>query len=508
MLLFILLYLWDLENKKRLTFKRYYLLFSIIAALLLPLLSFEMKVEPNAFVEIKQNVQHQVQTTIHQIQPTKEKWNFNYLKIGYVFISTLLFLKFIVHLLAFYQLRRKGKIIQTTFGKMVVHKTIKTPFSFGNIMYINEKEWNENTIDSSILYHEQAHIRQKHSIDILFIECLKIVMWFQPLLYFYKKKIQENHEYLADEFAINQINNSKQYQHLLVNYYSKQQPIVSLSSSIHFNDLKKRLIMMKNTKKGKLWTSVFYTSIAVSAYIGFVGIEAQAAEISSFENHVLQLQKPLITKNDKQQVSEKIKEVEKEIKKSKPKHDPPIKITYRENSFFSGEVNIDGKYVEYTVDGNKKVTFYDENGIPLEKIEFQYTLIEFNKIPIPYSSSHIVEEYFKFENENNFTKKPKPKNSSLDEFNSNIMSYLYINKDKKEKVKYIFDITFEVNENGDIVNYTDNSEIDEALKNLIKKNIISFGEWDAAEIDGKKTSSKFYIREKHYLNYPMNEQID
>jgi len=113
----ILLYLWDLENKKRLAFKRYYFFFSIIASLLLPLLSFEMKVEPNALVEIKQNVQHQVQTTIHQIQTTKEKWDFNYLKMGYVLISSLFFLKFLVHLLAFYRLRRKGKLFKRLLEK-------------------------------------------------------------------------------------------------------------------------------------------------------------------------------------------------------------------------------------------------------------------------------------------------------------------------------------------------------------------------------------------------------
>ncbi len=52
------------------------------------------------------------------------------------------------------------------------------------------------------MLHEEAHASQKHSLDILFVELLQIIFWFNPLFYFIKRSIKLNHEFLADRAVL------------------------------------------------------------------------------------------------------------------------------------------------------------------------------------------------------------------------------------------------------------------------------------------------------------------
>lgn len=71
-------------------------------------------------------------------------------------------------------------------------------FSFFNYLF-----W-DNTLSlteqekQQVLDHEKVHIREKHSYDIMFVELLKVIFWFNPFMYLYKSLLEECHEYLAD----------------------------------------------------------------------------------------------------------------------------------------------------------------------------------------------------------------------------------------------------------------------------------------------------------------------
>ena len=91
--------------------------------------------------------------------------------------------------------------------------------------------------------HELVHVNQKHTIDILFIEVLKVFFWFNPLFIFYKKAIQLNHEFLADEEIVKTYNNVPFYQNLLLQKGIGTQTIY-LASNLNYLVTKKRLIMM------------------------------------------------------------------------------------------------------------------------------------------------------------------------------------------------------------------------------------------------------------------------
>ncbi|WP_141384658.1 M56 family metallopeptidase, partial [Flavobacterium flevense] len=95
--------------------------------------------------------------------------------------------------------------------------------------------------------HELIHVNQKHTLDILFIEILKVIFWFNPIFIFYKKAIQLNHEFLADEKVVKSHNNVPFYQNLLLSK-ANVNPTYYLASNLNYSVTKKRLIMMtKNT---------------------------------------------------------------------------------------------------------------------------------------------------------------------------------------------------------------------------------------------------------------------
>jgi hypothetical protein len=94
---------------------------------------------------------------------------------------------------------------------LVPEKTL--PHTFLNTIFINETEYNNREIEAELYTHELTN--SKHTLDILFIELLKTVL-VQPYFFFYKKAIQLNHEFLADEKVVNSYNNVPFYQSLLL----------------------------------------------------------------------------------------------------------------------------------------------------------------------------------------------------------------------------------------------------------------------------------------------------
>ena len=79
-----------------------------------------------------------------------------------------------------------------------------TPFSFFNWLFWNQKIELKSAKGEQVFRHELFHIEQKHSFDILYLECLATIFCMNPFLHFIKKETKVIHEFLADQFAINQ----------------------------------------------------------------------------------------------------------------------------------------------------------------------------------------------------------------------------------------------------------------------------------------------------------------
>ena len=118
-------------------------------------------------------------------------------------------------------------------------------FSFFQWLFVSRDDY-ENNLDT-ILRHETIHIKQWHSLDIMLIETLKIAFWFNPVLWFYKRSIQEIHEFLADQEAPNR---DRYATFLLV--YALNSPVKSLTNHF-FNSslLKSRIKMIYKTRTSR-----------------------------------------------------------------------------------------------------------------------------------------------------------------------------------------------------------------------------------------------------------------
>ena len=146
---------------------------------------------------------------------------------------------------------RKERLVD---GSVLVHCTEKTaPFSWMKYIVVSEKDLQEEC--TSILAHEQAHIRLRHSWDILIAQACIIVQWFNPAAWLVKQELQAVHEYEADSEVLRRGVNAKEYQLLLIKKAVGAR-LYSLANSLNHSSLKKRITMMMR-KKSNPWARAF-----------------------------------------------------------------------------------------------------------------------------------------------------------------------------------------------------------------------------------------------------------
>jgi bla regulator protein BlaR1 len=135
------------------------------------------------------------------------------------------------------------------------------PFSFWRSIYINPAKLSPADL-KGVLEHEQVHVNELHTVDILLAELSTIFYWFNPGVWLMKKAVRENIEFITDRKILKKGMDSKQYQYSLVSI-----SLATTSNTIvnHFNisTIKKRIIMM-NTKRSsgyKLTRYVFLPAV-------------------------------------------------------------------------------------------------------------------------------------------------------------------------------------------------------------------------------------------------------
>lgn len=116
-------------------------------------------------------------------------------------------------------------------------------FSFFSWVFVNPSISDRETRE--ILNHELAHIRQRHWFDLVLGQFLCTVQWFNPVVWIYIRFIRQNHEYLADEVALQRTSDPAVYKATLLNQIVGI-PVISLSNSFNYSLNKKRFTMMKN----------------------------------------------------------------------------------------------------------------------------------------------------------------------------------------------------------------------------------------------------------------------
>lgn len=145
-------------------------------------------------------------------------------------------------------IRQNG--ISKRFGLKVVYVPHGfTPFSFFNILFIS-REISDKTQLEKIVAHERIHIQQKHSADLILMEIISILQWFNPFIWLFRNSVKNIHEFQADHGVIETGYDKRDYQKLLLNQTFGVQ-INTLSNNFNHSLIKTRFKMMTKTKTKK-----------------------------------------------------------------------------------------------------------------------------------------------------------------------------------------------------------------------------------------------------------------
>jgi BlaR1 peptidase M56/Gram-negative bacterial TonB protein C-terminal len=168
------------------------------------------------------------------------------------------------------------------------------PFSFFRWVFFNPTAIQKDDFQQIIL-HEKAHVTQKHSYDVVFLELLKIAFWWSPLIWFYKKSLINVHEYLADEAVLEyqmspQSRNNRdfaiaQYGRLLLR--QMQVNVQPALANNFISQLKKRIIMMSKNRSSKKAMLKYALFLPIFITIGsFIVACSKDAKNDSIETQV------------------------------------------------------------------------------------------------------------------------------------------------------------------------------------------------------------------------------
>ncbi len=114
-------------------------------------------------------------------------------------------------------------------------------FSFGRYLVLNQTD--NLTQPPALMRHEEAHIRQRHTADVLFLEIIQAVLWFNPVVWLYKRALQEMHEFLADRSVLK--TPQPDYPRQLVAYALNVSPSALITPFVSKSTLKQRIVMLQ-----------------------------------------------------------------------------------------------------------------------------------------------------------------------------------------------------------------------------------------------------------------------
>ena len=146
-------------------------------------------------------------------------------------------------------IRRSGQHLQPDGTIVCVTGNAEvSPFSWMHYIVMNRSDYEEH--NAAILAHERGHIRLRHSWDLLLVDTLTALQWFNPAMWMLRQDLRAIHEYEADGEVLSQGINARQYQYLLI---SKASGIggYSIANGISHSTLKNRITMMLHKKSNR-----------------------------------------------------------------------------------------------------------------------------------------------------------------------------------------------------------------------------------------------------------------
>ena len=139
---------------------------------------------------------------------------------------------------------------------LVITENGTAPFSWMKYIVLSREDYESGY--SQILTHEKAHIALKHSWDLLFVDLITVLQWFNPVIWMLKSDLRALHEFEADDAVLRSGANIKEYQYLLIKKAVSKSGY-SVANSFNHSTLKARITMMLNKKSSRMsaWKALY-----------------------------------------------------------------------------------------------------------------------------------------------------------------------------------------------------------------------------------------------------------
>ena len=141
-------------------------------------------------------------------------------------------------------------IIRSPKKKMPGYTAVFTGKEHGSYSFFNYAFFPDENVSEEIVRHEMSHIAHHHSADILFVELMMIIQWFNPFIYLYKRELQSIHEYMADRDVVATGIDKQNYMMLILQQCTAVD-FSNMSNNFSFLLTKKRIKMITQSKKAK-----------------------------------------------------------------------------------------------------------------------------------------------------------------------------------------------------------------------------------------------------------------
>lgn len=193
-----------LKNKLFHQWNRFYLIASVIISLAVPCLEFNIWHQADSSTDIR--LLHAVYSAdAYVAEVTSGRNNLSmdqWITIGYGFVSAFVFITFILALIKIYSIIRSHTVMEIDDIKFVNTEERNAPFSFLNYVFWHKQIDLKSSAGEHIFEHELVHVREKHSVDKLFLQIVLIVFWCNPFFWLIRRELKMIHEFIADKKSV------------------------------------------------------------------------------------------------------------------------------------------------------------------------------------------------------------------------------------------------------------------------------------------------------------------
>jgi len=257
---FTLVYWLFLRKETRLNANRIYLLVALFVSTLLPYITFNINyvynvpntIQAPATTDLQTNLLETITVVTNGIpQRVGAAWMaIEPLAWIYGIGGVLVLAMVVIGLIQLFSMVLQNRKYNLKRVRLIISGKDVSPYSFFNFIFIH-RELPRQTNWKAIVYHELEHVRQGHSLDILFVDAMMIFQWFNPFYWIIRRLVQENHEFLADRAVLNRGSISTgQYKQLLLSQAMGGAPLM-VSNFFSVKTIQKRFKMITNYSNKK-----------------------------------------------------------------------------------------------------------------------------------------------------------------------------------------------------------------------------------------------------------------